>query len=202
MRKCSYCRVEGHQRKVCPTMHNQRAWLYDNTVRIRKNMHKCIVDAGYSTGALILMKNHGGLSTCIIGDIANVVGTWDFNNAYMIRHTRAVRYNEGIHLDHKMFYMPLINMTKGGTYEEYSFDYEQLSGGRTDAGYYFRSIKLLEPMHDMYELPDDVYGKNIKMHRRLECGEPNPYRSDLMPIEDRFTRRDLVTLPLTGDWNP
>lgn len=184
-RLCGYCRVEGHQMPVCPIKEEHRQTIVNHVKGERKFLISHMERVGLGLGATIkVFPSYGdpNLSTYVLTGA-------DWIRSLTPVRQRKVRYSKQVNIGRSQ----VIDRNDAGeissdqwgyvSVEALSLERNKIVGFNLNAKgiakpimldaleemptSYSKSLYILSPSNEPYELTEADYGKHIPIHRRL-----------------------------------
>lgn len=168
-RKCGYCRDEGHIKRNCSMLHEQRRTLFTHVVANRKRIYKELIESGYGVGALVEAKSYNGSFKGIITTFANSIPLYESYNTKRIKYSKQVRINYVHPRKDEYHYVGFQIAVLGGGVHTVSIPYCSLYWS-TEGEFEKRTYgaRILSPSYDLDEtVGDEVFEKDIFIHERL-----------------------------------
>lgn len=165
--KCGYCREATHRRPVCPKLHHQRMEIYNNTVDSRKSLYARAIKAGFANGAIVQFRDWGVPKIGTVLDLESSIPSWDFYNYRKVLYSKQVACT---FLNPNDTYTSFcIKVLVDGNTRQARVP-TAVFWGRELPSYLSEDFKVLSSSHDEYEVSDEVWSKDIEIHRRLGIG--------------------------------
>ena len=165
--KCGYCREATHRRPVCPKLHHQRREVYNNTVDRRKSLYSAAIKVGFANGAIIQFRDWSVVRLGTVLDVESSIPSWDFYNYRKVAYSKQVACT---FLDPYDAYTSFCIKVLVDGNTRLARVPTGVFFGREMPSYLADDFKVLSPSHDEYEVADEVWGKDIEIHRRLALG--------------------------------